>query len=70
MLGIDLNKEIGFARSLSDNGMYFVSPCVIHIDAFHWVKRDSYLPAGSHGLKAHPTPTPWPYPYPYSNPSP
>jgi len=24
----------------------------VHIDAFRWVKRDSYLPAGSQGLKA------------------
>jgi len=23
-----------------------------HMDCFRWVKRDSYLPAGSHGLKA------------------
>lgn len=22
------------------------------MDTFRWVKRDSYLPAGSHGLKA------------------
>jgi len=50
--GIDLQRQTGFARSISDNGAYFVSPCVTHIDAFHWVKRDSYLPAGSHGLKA------------------
>ena len=26
--------------------------CTTHIDCIHWVKRDSYLPAGSHGLKA------------------
>ena len=25
---------------------------IIHIDCIHWVKRDSYLPAGSHGLQA------------------
>ena len=24
----------------------------MHLDAFHWVKRDSYLPQGSQGLKA------------------
>lgn len=24
----------------------------VHLDAFYWVKRDSYLPQGSHGLKA------------------
>ena len=49
--GIDLKREIGFAASSGDNGAYFVSPCVTHIDCIHWVKRDSYLPAGSHGLK-------------------
>lgn len=26
--------------------------CAVHMDAFCWVKRDSYLPQGSHGLKA------------------
>ena len=50
--GINLQQETGFARSTSDNGAFFVSPCVTHIDCIHWVKRDSYLPAGSHGLKA------------------
>ena len=24
----------------------------VHLDCFYWVKRDSYLPQGSHGLKA------------------
>src|SRR5262249_26232271 len=28
-----------------------------HMDAFRWVKRDSYLPAGSHGLKVRPSQT-------------
>ena len=49
---IDLNAEIGFDTSAGDNGAYFVSPSITHIDCIHWVKRDSYLPAGSHGLKA------------------
>ena len=49
---ISLKAEIGFAPSQSDNGAYFVSSCTTHIDCIHWVKRDSYLPAGSHGLKA------------------
>ena len=26
------------------------------MDAFRWVKRDSYLPAGSHGLKVRASP--------------
>jgi hypothetical protein len=25
---------------------------VVHLDAFCWVRRDSYLPQGSQGLKA------------------
>jgi hypothetical protein len=25
------------------------------LDCFAWVKRDSYLPQGSHGLKVHST---------------
>jgi len=28
------------------------SKCVLHMDAFAWVRRDSYLPQGSQGLKA------------------
>lgn len=28
------------------------SPCRPHIDCLYWVKRDSYLPQGSQGLKA------------------
>ena len=44
--------RLGFDTSAGDNGAYFVSPCVTHMDCIHWVKRDSYLPAGSHGLKA------------------
>ena len=24
----------------------------VHIDCYYWVKRDAYLPQGSHGLKA------------------
>lgn len=30
----------------------FVGRFAVHMDCFCWVKRDSYLPAGSHGLKA------------------
>jgi len=26
--------------------------CSVHLDAFHWVQRDSYLPQGAQGLKA------------------
>ncbi|XP_075591225.1 DNA polymerase epsilon catalytic subunit 1 [Dermatophagoides farinae] len=32
--------------------IHYLSPFVIHIDCLKWVKRDSYLPQGSRGLKA------------------
>jgi DNA polymerase epsilon subunit 1 len=47
--GIDLMREIGFQR---DNQGEFKSRAVIHMDCLRWVKRDSYLPVGSHNLKA------------------
>ncbi|TGZ80191.1 DUF1744-domain-containing protein [Ascodesmis nigricans] len=48
-LGIDMYKEIGFKKDQED--IYKSNYCV-HMDAFSWVKRDSYLPQGSQGLKA------------------
>ncbi|KAJ3109502.1 DNA polymerase epsilon catalytic subunit [Phlyctochytrium planicorne] len=47
--GIDMKAEIGFAKD--GNGEYLAKHAV-HADAFCWVKRDSYLPQGSQGLKA------------------
>lgn len=47
--GLDMFKEIGFAKDLE--GEYKSSYCV-HMDCYRWVKRDSYLPQGSQGLKA------------------
>ncbi|KAG7753385.1 hypothetical protein KL911_002778 [Ogataea haglerorum] len=46
---IDMYKEIGFAKD--SEGEYKSTYCV-HMDCFRWVKRDSYLPQGSQGLKA------------------
>ncbi|OWB70657.1 hypothetical protein B5S31_g336 [[Candida] boidinii] len=46
---IDMFKEIGFAKD--NEGEYKSSYCT-HMDCFRWVKRDSYLPQGSQGLKA------------------
>jgi DNA polymerase epsilon subunit 1 len=40
--------EIGFAI---DSAEEYKSRHAIHMDAFRWVKRDSYLPQGSQGLK-------------------
>lgn len=47
--GIDLYRAIGFKKDSQDE---YLSRYAVHMDAFRWVKRDSYLPAGSHGLKA------------------
>lgn len=42
-------QEIGFYKDDQDE---YKSNFGIHMDAFRWVKRDSYLPQGSQGLKA------------------
>ncbi|ELU04510.1 hypothetical protein CAPTEDRAFT_97442, partial [Capitella teleta] len=47
--GLDMLQEIGFQKD--SQGEYGSRPA-IHMDAFKWVKRDSYLPVGSQGLKA------------------
>ncbi|KAJ3067846.1 DNA polymerase epsilon catalytic subunit [Podochytrium sp. JEL0797] len=47
--GMSLEREIGFAKDSQDE---YKSSYAIHMDAFCWVKRDSYLPQGSQGLKA------------------
>ncbi|XP_033110052.1 DNA polymerase epsilon catalytic subunit A-like isoform X2 [Anneissia japonica] len=47
--GIDMFKEIGFQKDRE--GEFKARPC-IHMDAYRWVKRDSYLPVGSQNLKA------------------
>lgn len=47
--GLDMYEEIGFAPD--SEGEYKSSYCS-HMDCFRWVKRDSYLPQGSQGLKA------------------
>lgn len=47
--GIDMYHEIGWKK---DNEDQFKSNYGAHMDCFHWVNRDSYLPQGSRGLKA------------------
>ncbi|CEH14532.1 dna polymerase catalytic subunit a [Ceraceosorus bombacis] len=47
--GLSLLHEIGFA--LDSENEYKSRSCA-HMDCFRWVKRDSYLPQGSQGLKA------------------
>ncbi|KAK6204772.1 DNA-directed DNA polymerase epsilon, catalytic subunit A [Scheffersomyces amazonensis] len=46
---MDMFNEIGFAR---DNDGEYKSKYCVHMDCYRWVKRDSYLPQGSQGLKA------------------
>ena len=47
--GIDMYREIGWRKDSEDQ---YRSNYGIHMDCFHWVNRDSYLPQGSRGLKA------------------
>ncbi|KAF9999127.1 DNA polymerase epsilon catalytic subunit, partial [Modicella reniformis] len=47
--GIDMYHEIGVSM---DSEEEFKSKTAVHMDAFRWVKRDSYLPMGSQGLKS------------------
>lgn len=44
----NLKAEIGFYKNREG---YLCRPA-LHLDCFYWVKRDSYLPMGSQGLKA------------------
>jgi DNA polymerase epsilon subunit 1 len=45
---INMTKEIGVYQQDGEYKCRFAS----HMDAYKWVQRDSYLPHGSHGLKA------------------
>lgn len=49
--GLDLFKETGIEQVGGDGGSYR-GRLTVHLDAFHWVQRDSYLPQGAQGLKA------------------
>lgn len=49
VFGMDIWKELGVQKM--DSGEYR-GRCSVHLDAFHWVQRDSYLPQGAQGLKA------------------
>ena len=48
--GISLEEQMGI--TFDENGEECRGRYMVHLDAFYWVKRDSYLPQGSHGLKA------------------
>ncbi|KAB1255676.1 DNA polymerase epsilon catalytic subunit A [Camelus dromedarius] len=47
--GLSMYQEIGFQK---DSQGEYKAPQCIHMDCLRWVKRDSYLPVGSHNLKA------------------
>ncbi|XP_026333322.1 DNA polymerase epsilon catalytic subunit A [Hyposmocoma kahamanoa] len=49
--GLDMKQEIGFSKVTARDGTYACRPAM-HMDCLCWVKRDSYLPVGSQGLKA------------------
>ena len=46
--GLDMFEETG----VEQRGEEYLGRCSVHLDAFHWVQRDSYLPQGAQGLKA------------------
>nr|XP_043613660.1 DNA polymerase epsilon catalytic subunit A-like [Erigeron canadensis] len=48
--GLRMNDELGFQCDTVQGECRAKFAC--HLDCFAWVKRDSYLPQGSHGLKA------------------
>ena len=53
--GMSLEKDLGLQNITSSSkpgeGEY-MGRFAIHIDCLYWVKRDAFLPQGSHGLKA------------------
>ncbi|KAJ0173535.1 hypothetical protein K1T71_010684 [Dendrolimus kikuchii] len=51
ILGLDMKQEIGFSKVAARDNTYACRPAM-HMDCLCWVKRDSYLPVGSQGLKA------------------
>lgn len=48
--GLDMYAEIGVRQNAKKE--YYAARHASHIDCYAWVQRDSYLPHGSHGLKA------------------
>eukprot|EP00727_Mastigamoeba_balamuthi_P002173 m51a1_g11953 putative dna polymerase epsilon catalytic subunit a (2223) ;mRNA; r:757795-765860 len=48
--GMPMSKELGVTSAGKKD--YYHCRYACHLDCFAWVQRDSYLPHGSHGLKA------------------
>ena len=49
IMGIDMKEQCGVVANSAGE---YSSSNASHMDCYRWVKRDSYLPAGSQGLKA------------------
>ncbi|KAE8124288.1 hypothetical protein FH972_019187 [Carpinus fangiana] len=49
--GVDFDEEVGFQCDKNQGECRTKFAC--HLDCFDWVKRDSYLPQGSQGLKGN-----------------
>jgi DNA polymerase epsilon subunit 1 len=50
--GMSLFQEIGIEQIGEGSNATYRGRLTVHLDAFHWVQRDSYLPQGAQGLKA------------------
>ena len=50
--GMSLEKSLGLQWVSTTNKTLYAGRFATHIDCLYWVERDSYLPQGSHGLKA------------------
>lgn len=49
---MDIESELGVSSVVNNTDTEYRGRCCVHLDAFSWVKRDSYLPQGAQGLKA------------------
>jgi DNA polymerase epsilon subunit 1 len=56
LYGLDIYElggmECAAAAADADKSGQYRGRASVHLDAFHWVQRDSYLPQGAQGLKA------------------
>lgn len=49
--GMNLEDEIGIVARKNRLDVAYYGRFAAHLDCMYWVKRDAYLPQGSHGLK-------------------
>ena len=50
ILGVNMEEKTGLKKQFNDD--FYLGKHMLHLDAFNWVQRDSYLPQGARGLKA------------------